>query len=356
MSKMENPEKKITIKDIAQLSGVSIGTVDRVIHNRGEVSIKTKERILRIIDTLKFQPDVLASALASKKNIRFATLMPAPDNESSFWKAPQLGFDKAIREVQHYGVIHSSYLFSVSDRNSFSFEFEKALHENPDGLLIAPSIQKEALELAGICAEKKIPFVFFNSTLPDQNQICYVGQDSFQSGIVAARLMDYGLKSGSEILVVSIYSFLKSNSHILNRKQGFMSYFQNTMDRGIKLHSIEIDSFNVGDIYSELRTAFKANPKINGIFVTNSRVFHVARFIEAEKLKDIILIGYDLTLENTPYLEKGLITFLINQKPIEQAYRAFYALFNKIVLKKDVPKEILLPIDIVTKENLRYYE
>jgi LacI family transcriptional regulator len=47
---------------------------------------------------------------------------------------------------------------------------------------------------------------------------------------------------------------------------------------------------------------------------------------------------------------------LINQKPIEQAYRAMTALFNKVVLKKEVPKEIILPIDIVVKENLKYYE
>lgn len=353
---MDKPDKKITIKDIAQLAGVSIGTVDRVIHNRGEVSIKTKEKVLKITKTLNFQPDVLASALATKKNLRFASLMPAADNESSFWKAPQLGIDKALKEVEHYGVINSSFLFSVSDRNSFLVEAQKALSENPDGLLIAPSLQKEASEIAAICFEKKIPFVFFNSNLPDQNQICYVGQDSIQSGIVAAKLMDYGLKHGSEVLVISIYSFLKNNSHILNRKKGFLNYFQKMEDRGIKLHSLEIDSFNVGDIYNELRKALKANPNIKGIFVTNSRVFHVARFIESEKLRNIILIGYDLTQENTPYLEKNIITFLINQKPVEQAYRAFYALFNKIVLKKNVPKEILLPIDIVTKENLSYYE
>jgi len=41
-SKVKKPDKKITIKDIAQLAGVSIGTVDRVIHNRGEVSDKTR--------------------------------------------------------------------------------------------------------------------------------------------------------------------------------------------------------------------------------------------------------------------------------------------------------------------------
>ena len=223
---MVKQDKKLTIKDIAQLAGVSIGTVDRVIHNRGEVSEKTKEKILKITKTLNYQPDILASTLASKKNVQFATIMPAVDRESSFWKAPISGIEKALEEIEHYGVTNKTYFFSVFEKNSLLEVAQKALAENPDGLLIAPSLQEEALQLANICDKKKIPYVFFNSNLAGLNQITYVGQDSLQSGIVGARLMDYGLGSADEILVVSIYSFLKNNTHIQNRKQGFIKYFE----------------------------------------------------------------------------------------------------------------------------------
>jgi LacI family transcriptional regulator len=353
---MAKVNKKITIKDIALLAGVSIGTVDRVIHNRGEVSAKTRERILKITNSLNFQPDVLASALASKKNLNFAILMPSADNESTFWKAPISGINKAQSELEHYGVNISKFLFAISDKESFIIEANKAIDSNPDVMLIAPSFHNEAYEIAKICTESQIPFVFFNSNLPNSNQLCYVGQDALQSGKVAAKLMDYGLNKDSEILIVSLMSFLKNNNHILKRKQGFIQYFENKKENNIKLISIEIESLSVGDVYNALREAFRVNPGINGIFVTNSRVFHVARFIEAENLSNINLIGFDLTEENIPYLEKEIISFLINQKPVEQAYRAILTAFNKIVLKKEVPEEILLPIDIITKENLMYYE
>jgi len=353
---MVKVNKKITIKDIAQLAGVSIGTVDRVIHNRGEVSARTREKILKITNSLNFQPDVLASALASKKNLNFAILMPLADNESTFWKAPNAGINKAQVELEHYGVTISKFLFSISDKDSFINEANKAIEENPDVILIAPSFHTEASQIAQICTDKQIPFVFFNSNLPNNNQLCYVGQDAFQSGIVAAKLMDYGLKEGSEILIVSLLSLLKNNNHILKRKQGFTEYFENKKDSTFKLTNLEIDSLSVGDVYNALRETFKTNPGIKGIFVTNSRVFHVARFIEAENMPNINLIGFDLTEENIPYLEKEIIKFLINQKPVEQAYRAILTAFNKIVLKKEIPEEILLPIDIITKENLMYYE
>jgi len=353
---MEKADKKITIKDIAILSGVSIGTVDRVIHNRGEVSAKTKEKILKITQTLNFQPDVFASTLASKKNMAFGIIMPAADAESSFWKIPTIGIDKALNEIDRYGITQTQYLFSLSDKKSFLEQAHKAIEDHPDGLLIAPSFQAEAAEIAKVCTQKQIPFVFFNSTVANANQVSYIGQDAMQSGMVGAKLMDNAIDEGSKLLVVSILSYPKNNNHIIERKQGFLQYFENKKERNIQLICLEIESLNVGDIFAALRKAFSENEGIHGIFVTNSRVLHVARFLESEKMDQIQLIGYDLTGENIPYLEKEIISFLINQKPVEQAYRAIYTLFNKTVLKKEVPKEILLPIDIVVKENLKYYE
>ena len=42
-------DKNVTIKDIARLAGVSVGTVDRVLHNRGRVSPKTLEKIMAVL-------------------------------------------------------------------------------------------------------------------------------------------------------------------------------------------------------------------------------------------------------------------------------------------------------------------
>ena len=46
------PGKTVRIKDIALKAGVSIGTVDRVLHNRGEVKAATKEKVLAIAKKL----------------------------------------------------------------------------------------------------------------------------------------------------------------------------------------------------------------------------------------------------------------------------------------------------------------
>ena len=46
----------VTINDVAKAAGVSKGTVDRVIHNRGEVSPKSREAVLKVIEELGYKP------------------------------------------------------------------------------------------------------------------------------------------------------------------------------------------------------------------------------------------------------------------------------------------------------------
>ena len=55
-------------------------------------------------------------------------------------------------------------------------------------------------------------------------------------------------------------------------------------------------------------------------------------------------------------LENGFIKFLISQKSEEQAYIGATKLFNYVVKKEEIPKSELMPIDIITRENLKYYQ
>ena len=53
-------DQNYTIKDIARMAGVSAGTVDRVLHNRGDVSEKSKEKVQKVLDEINYQPNVFA--------------------------------------------------------------------------------------------------------------------------------------------------------------------------------------------------------------------------------------------------------------------------------------------------------
>jgi LacI family transcriptional regulator len=71
------PPRKTRIKDIARMAGVSIGTVDRVIHERGEVAEKTRLIVQQILKETNYSPNVMAQVLKSKKRFHLVSLLPA---------------------------------------------------------------------------------------------------------------------------------------------------------------------------------------------------------------------------------------------------------------------------------------
>ena len=337
------------------MAGVSVGTIDRVIHNRGEVSDITRDKVIRIIKEFHYVPDIVARTLASKKIFHFAVLFPKENPDSSFWSKPLVGVNKALKEVGHYGIIGEKYLFDQFNKSSFKRQSERIIQHEPDAVLIAPFYQEETVRLTENCNKRKIPYVFVNSDFQDNGKLSFIGQDSKQSGYLAARLMSYSAEKGSRFLIINISKALDNHKHILNRQTGFESFFKEKAKQEIDILVRYIKDMDKNTIYNSLHEIFFRFSGIKGVFVTNSKVYKIARFIEENRLRALTLIGYDLIEENIKYVEKNIIDFLISQRPVEQGYGGIMTLFNHFVLNKRVKKEQHLPIDIITKENYRFY-
>ena len=67
---------KIRIKDIAARAGVSVGTVDRVLHKRPNVSKKALEKVEKALKEMDYKPNMYASALAYNKSYTFYCIIP----------------------------------------------------------------------------------------------------------------------------------------------------------------------------------------------------------------------------------------------------------------------------------------
>lgn len=341
------------VKEIARRAKVSIATVDRVIHNRTGVSENTKNRINIIIRELNYQPNLLAQRLASRKVLRLATLIPKGSDETSFWEAPLKGLEQAYAELNQFGVIVEIFFYDQNVRDSFVKQTKLILRTKPDGILFAPSFIDESVIFSEKCKELKIPYVLIDSDLPNQGSLSYMGPDLYHSGYLSAHLIRYLTKTGDKILIVNISREIDNHHHLLKKEEGFRSYYK---DRKIKRDILKMDIKNTDykSIEGYLSKELDDHSNIRVIFVTNSRVSDVARFIEKNN-KKIILIGYDFLPKNIEYLKKEIIDFLICQKPQEQAYRGVMALYQHLAFSIPVEKIYFMPIDIITKENHSFY-
>ena len=336
---------------------MSIGTVDRVIHNRGEVNPGTQEKILKMLEEMDYHPNILASVLASKKMVSFAILFPEPQSEESYWSKPMKGVHKAFNEIQEYGVKISVFRFSQAEPSSFASEASKILADNFDGVVLAPFFSREATTFIRELGNRNIPFVFIDSNLRECEKLSYVGQNSYQSGSLSAKLLNFSVPGSASVLVIHFAKEMDNQNHLIQRERGFYDYFaQNDPQKQKKLITVEFENPADGKFFSRMDEIFAENDNIRGIFVTNSQVYRIAGYLEQKGLGNIRLIGHDLIRENAEFLKKGIVDFLICQRPEEQGYQAVYTLFEHVIVKKQVKNENFTSIDIVTKENLDYYK
>lgn len=343
------------VKEIARRANVSIGTVDRVLHNRTGVSNTTKNKILAIMKDLDYQPNILARRLASKKVLRFASLIPAVSTETEFWNAPGKGIEMAEAEIKQFGIVIDKYFYDQNDKASFVKQTKNILKTEIDGILVAPIFIEESLAFSKLCNLKKIPQVFINSDIPNESRLSYIGPDLFQSGHLSAHMVNYLVKEGDKILIVNISKEIDSYHHLSRKEEGFRAYFKKH-EKQVQIVKTDITpDTDYLSIAKRLTEVLSEHTDVKAIFVTNSRVFSVAQFLEKTNQEDIFLVGYDFLPQSIEHLKKGVIDFLICQKPQEQGYKGIMTLYQNVVLNGEIEATYYMPIDIITKENYKSY-
>lgn len=351
---MSEKDSELTgVKEIARRANVSIGTVDRVIHDRKGVSQKTKDMINAIIQELDYQPNIFARRLASKKQLKFAVLIPKVSAETDYWEAPLLGIDQASAEISPYGISVENYLYDLNDKNSFLQQISLIDLSKVQGVLLAPIFIEESEHFLRKLERRKIPYVLINSDIQGHDSLSYIGPNLYQSGYLSAHLMKYLVKKEDSILIVNISHEIDNQHHLLRKEQGFRNYFSdNQLENNIL--KLDIKKTDYSFVSSSLSKMLKNNT-VAAIFVTNSRVSTVAKYLKKNEGSSPILIGFDYTKENLSFLKEGSIDFLICQKPREQGYKGIIALYQFIVHAKNAEKNNFMPIDIITTENCDFY-
>lgn len=347
----------IRIVDIAKLAGVSVGTVDRVLHNRGRVSNEKRSKIEKVLKEINYEPNMVARFLASKKDYTFAVLIPS-FIKGEYWELVTAGIDKATTELKNFNVAVEYFFFNQQDEFSFN-NIIKALDKREfAGVVIATIFGESVIDLSRKLEEKEIPYIYIDSDIPDQHNLAYFGADSHMSGIIAAKLMIREIGKNGDIIIGKIKYRGTSNSvQIETREQGFKEYLNKNEFTG-QIHYLEIDSEKHENVQRNLKSVLINTGNRVGVIVFNSRIYELVDLFGNfnGQDKDIKLIGYDSIEKNVEALKNDQVLFLISQRSTQQGYDAIKSLSNHLLFNKTINKINFMPIDILMKENIEYYK
>lgn len=337
--------KFYTIKEIAKMAGVSAGTVDRVLHKRGKVSVDKENKVNEILKKIDYKPNELARSLKLNRKYRLVVLLP-DDELDDYWKPCSEGISELKNTLLEKGIYVEVLKYDPANPSSFEKVCEKSYSLKTDGVLLGALFQKESKAFLNQLNDDSIPFVLFNAIVESTNYQSFIGQDLIQSGRTAAHLFDNILPSKKSLLIVHLAEAFENAFHMQQKEKGFRDYFCYNEQVDLKTINIKAEK----ELSSNQLTDTVFQEQVDGIFVTTSK----AHLLVHAGL-DVPIIGYDLIKENIECLKSGKINFLIYQNPKMQALQGLNLLVDVLTKSAAVPRHKYLPIEIISKENISSY-
>ncbi len=185
----------VTIKQIAQLAGVSRGTVDRALNKRGGVNPEVEKRIMEIAESLGYKPNIVAKSLAMHSQNHTIGLVVCSEG-NDFFSEVYRGIDTAADEIKDFG-------FRVLTRKMRGFDIDEQLRHIDEleqtgihGLAVMPINDTRIKDRLNQLTQNGTPVVALNVDIEGADNITYVGCDYTVSGQTAGAMM--GLVTGGK--------------------------------------------------------------------------------------------------------------------------------------------------------------
>lgn len=152
-----------TIKEIAALAGVSRGTVDRVLNNRGSVNPDTAEKIRDIARALDYKPNIAGLVLAAqKKKLKLGVVLFSAENP--FFIDVEEGVTEKAEELAGYNcaVVIRHITYGVEQQLQ---AIQELLEEEVSGIALAPYNDERIRKCINTLYDRGIPVVTFNTDI-----------------------------------------------------------------------------------------------------------------------------------------------------------------------------------------------
>ncbi len=345
---MQNPPGQVGIKDLARALKISIGTVDRALHNRPGVSEHTKARVLKKAAEFGYTPNVAAQSLKLNRRISIAVVLP---KEISYFFDP-------VRD----GIRAAAAAASANTRITLDFyeyprlgvgeeeAFSKLQHV--DGIIFLPGDMRRFDLIIRKLTRSGTAMMCVGSDAPNSDRIGSVAVDAYVSGAIAAELLAFRLTRKASVAVFS--GELSTLDHA-EKLRGFAATLAVHAPH-LSLLPAQEGHERQKEAYRQARNLMQGRNPPEGIYLSTANSRPVLQAIDELGLMDkVITVTTDLYHELVPFIEAGKVMATIHQRPFTQGRLAFEHLLTHL-LRDDKPKPyVRLAPHLIFRSNLSLF-
>jgi LacI family transcriptional regulator len=321
----EKISKTAGIKEIARALGISIGTVDRALHDRPGISPNTRAKVLRMAERLQYRPNVAARNLKLNRRLRIA--VHTPREIASFFDPLREGVRAAAAATAGVKLDVDFRTFPRLGDGDLKL-MEEDLDRDYDGLLITPGHLARAEPIIRRFVDKNVAVICVASDVPRSGRLAAVSVDAAVSGGMAAELLGRVLRAEGNIAVIT--GDLNTFDHS-EKLRGFAATLATTAPHLTLLPAVESHE-QPKEAYTAALRLLKRRPRPAAIYISTANSVPVLRALDEQRLLGRMeVIATDLFPQLAALLESGAILATIYQRPYTQGKVAFEAMFRFLV-------------------------
>ena len=289
-------EKKPSIQEVSRLSGVSVATVSRVIHQNGRFSAETERRVREVMEQLHYRPDSIAQGMRMRTMPIAGIIVPDILDER---------YGQMVRTAQQtlFTNGYSAVVFNSNESGAQTQRFIDSMEsQHAGGLIYVPDSRETQVSLRGI------PTVFFERE-PDFEpdaahiQICMNDFDSARTAM--QRLLDDGLK---RIVLLGSSMPISTMQH---RMEGALEKLK---DAGLEPAAIlRVDPQRTSEAVTAMEQLMQSGTDFDAVFSISQRLTVGALKVlnDSQSRKPVLGMG-QLRLHRY-----GLLDYLAVREPID---------------------------------------
>lgn len=337
----------VTMKRIAEICGVSRGTVDRALNGRGRVSRETADHIRHVARQLGYQPNPAGKALAARKKCPvIGVVIPAKGNP--FFDEVIRGMEEAADEYEIYGLQIKYYILKGYDVQE-QLGILKRIEPEIQALVICPINDARIARQLNHLLDKGIFVITVNNDIDGAAPHYYVGSDYHSGGSTACALLEALLGRAARIALVV------GNKNVLGHRQR-LEGFQQRMRQVRDFQLAAVIEHEDDDIlaYDAMCRLLREHPEIDAISILAAGGYGVCRAVlQLPEERRPLVIGFDTVPTTVEMMKKGLIKATIYQHPYRQGHVAINKAFEYLVHGRRPDHEAyILKNEIKLLENL----
>lgn len=323
-----------TLKDVAKASGLTVGTVSRVLNNRGYISDKTREKVYRVMKELDYQPNEMARSLSKQKNNIIGVILPQIEHPY---------FAKVLSRLEREAAKQGYRIMLFVSRNKEKRE-EQCIEMCKSGrvagvVLCSGSFETE--KFRGL----DFPLITLERSMDEGTS--GVECDNYQGGTLATQhLIDKkchklmyigGMSAGEDIHMPADL-----------REVAFRDTCAKTKTENVVIVT-EKQMFDSMEYYEFVREKLIEHPDVDGVFassdVIGAYVLQACYDLNIEVPGRLKIVGFD-DVNIAQFTSPGLTTI---HQPVEQMAEQAISAIVQIDAGKVVPTKTVFPVTLVER-------